>query len=178
MFPQDKWKCDTCLGHNDLNFSKCSSCEAARPGHEATTAAMTEQEQHNECTNDERVESLPRRSRILSQRYAQKNCTHLKNASNKAPPTILDNDRNLIPAMFGKFIVPNVTINKDRSDENRITSLVLSAEPNHSSQQSVQLRVHTVQDDSMYEEKASVTKWSYTYANNRSSNPSINDRSC
>jgi hypothetical protein len=44
MFPQDKWKCDTCLGHNDLNFSKCSACEAARPGHEATTAAMTELE--------------------------------------------------------------------------------------------------------------------------------------
>jgi hypothetical protein len=66
----------------------------------------------------------------------------LKNASNKAPPSILDNDRNLIPAMFGKFIIPNVTINKDRSDENRITSLVLSAEPNHSSQQSVQLREH------------------------------------
>ena len=44
MFPQDKWKCDTCLGHNDLNFSKCSACEAARPGHEATTVAMTELE--------------------------------------------------------------------------------------------------------------------------------------
>lgn len=39
MFQKHKWKCGTCSVYNDLNLTKCLSCETARPGHEVETAA-------------------------------------------------------------------------------------------------------------------------------------------